>query len=111
MTMVGRYVGFDREAMAGDEAAMWRFASLCVRAGVTTATDLANLLPDDAVEMMLRVTASGSYPVRIVAMRRFQAMSPTELVERAMALKQKSTDQLRLGAIKAFVDGSIQGFS
>ena len=111
MTMVGCYVGFDREAMAGDEAAIWRFASLCVRAGVTTATDLANLLPDDAVEMMLRVTASGSYPVRIVAMRRFQAMSPTELVERAMALKQKSTDQLRLGAIKAFVDGSIQGFS
>ena len=111
MTMVGRFVGFDREAMAGDEAAMWRFASLCVRAGVTTATDLANLLPDDAVNMMLRVTASDRYPVRIVAMRRFQAISPAALIERALELKAKSSDRLRLGAIKAFADGSIQGFS
>lgn len=111
MTMVGPYVGFDRDIMSGDADALWRFASLCVRAGVTTASDLANLLPDDAVTMMLRETANPAFPVRIVSLRRFQGMSPGQMIQRALELKRLSTEQLRLGAIKAFADGSIQGFS
>ena len=40
-----------------------------------------------------------------------QAMTGVALVERALALRAQSSDRLRLGAIKAFADGSIQGFS
>ncbi|QQS11379.1 MAG: amidohydrolase [Rhodospirillales bacterium] len=111
MTPVGGFVGFDREALADDEPGLRRFARLCVRKGVTTATDLANLLPDEAVEMMRRVTGEAGFPVRIVSLRRFQAIAPAALVERAVALRAMSTDRLRLGAVKAFADGSIQGFS
>ncbi len=111
MTIVGHHIGFDREALANDEPGLRRFARLCVRKGVTTATDLANLLPPDAVAMMLRVTGESTFPVRIVSLRRFQALSPQEVVERAVELRRQSSDRLRLGAVKAFADGSIQGFS
>lgn len=111
MTLAGAHVGFDRELLANDESGLRRFARLCVRKGVTTATDLANLLPDDAVAMMQRVTGEAQFPVRIVSFRRFQALTPEQAVGIALELRAKSTDRLRLGAIKLFVDGSIQGFS
>lgn len=111
MTLVGGHIGFDREVLANDEPGLRRFARLCVRQGVTTATDLANLLPPDAVTMMQRVTGEATYPVRIVSFRRFQGLTPEQAAERALDLRKQSTDRLRLGAIKLFVDGSIQGFS
>jgi predicted amidohydrolase YtcJ len=111
MTLVGKHIGFDREALANDEPGLRRFARLCVRAGVTTATDLANLLPPEAVAMMQRVTGEPGFPVRIMSLRRFQAMTPQAAMDAALALKPQSTDRLRLGALKMFVDGSIQGFS
>jgi predicted amidohydrolase YtcJ len=82
-----------------------------VRKGVTTAADLANLLPDKAVEMMLRVTGEPMFPARVVSLRRHQGLSVPELIARASELAGKSTDRLRLGIIKIVADGSIQGFS
>ena len=38
-------------------------------------------------------------------------MTPEECVAYVLELKEKSTDLLRLGRIKAVADGSIQGFS
>jgi predicted amidohydrolase YtcJ len=111
MALAAGHIGFDREAMADDEPGLRRFARLCVRQGVTTATDLANMLSDDTVAMMRRVTGEARYPVRIVSFRRFQGMTAQDVVARALVLKTKSTDRLRLGAVKAFADGSIQGFS
>jgi len=111
MTPVGVHVGFDRSLLACDEAGLRQFARLCVRRGVTTATDLANLLPDDAVEMMVRVTGEDSFPARIVSLRRLQNLSVPEIIERALELRAMSTDLLRLGIIKVVADGSIQGFS
>ena len=111
MALVGRLIGFDREKLANDEPGLRRFARLCVRQGVTTATDLANMLPDDAVTMMRRVTGEPRFPVRVVSFRRFQAMTPQQALDHAQALRGQATDRLRLGAIKLFVDGSIQGFS
>jgi predicted amidohydrolase YtcJ len=111
MAPVGRHVGFDREMLAADEDGLRAFARLCVRRGVTTAADLANLLPDPAVEMMLRVTGEADFPARIVSLRVLRGMSPAEIVARALALRAKSTDRLRLGMIKVVADGSIQGFS
>jgi predicted amidohydrolase YtcJ len=82
-----------------------------VRKGVTTAADLANLLPQPAVDMMLRVTGEQQFPARIVSLRVAREVSPAELVERVVELGKLSTDRLRLGMIKIVVDGSIQGFS
>ncbi len=111
MTLAGVHTGFDREILAGDEKGLREFARLCVRSGVTTATDLANLLPEDAVEMMLRVTGESDFPARIVPLRRLQNMSVTDIIARALELRERSTERLRLGIIKVVADGSIQGFS
>ncbi|MEL6948192.1 MAG: amidohydrolase [Pseudomonadota bacterium] len=111
MTPVGIHVGFDRDMLAADERGLRDFAKLCVRAGVTTATDLAARLPDDAVDMMLSVTAAQNFPARIVPLRFHHGVTADELIAHATALKTKSTDRLRLGMIKVVADGSIQGFS
>lgn len=111
MAPAGRFVGFDREVLACDEQGLREFARLCVRRGVTTAADLASLLPDEAVDMMLRVTGESSFPTRIVSLRRFQGMTPREYVDRALVLRERSADRLRLGIVKVVADGSIQGFS
>jgi predicted amidohydrolase YtcJ len=111
MTPIGPHVGLDRGLLAADEPGLRAFARLCVRAGVTTAADLANLLPDPAVDMMLRVTAEKDFPARIVPLRVAREISPAELVDRVVQLGKRGTDRLRLGKIKIVVDGSIQGFS
>jgi predicted amidohydrolase YtcJ len=111
MMPVAPHVGFDREVLAADERGLRRFAQLAVRKGVTTATDLASLLPQNAVDMMRSVTVEPAYPVRIVSLLRLMNQTPQALVERAIALRALSTDRLRLGAIKLVADGSIQGFS
>ena len=105
------HVGFDRASLACDEQGFRQFARQCVRSGVTTATDLAGLLPQEAVDMMLRVTGEPDFPVRIVAMRKLQKIGVPDLIARAIELSPMSTDRLRLGSVKMVVDGSIQGFT
>ncbi len=111
MTPVGIHVGFDRDMLACDEQGLVDFAKLCVRSGVTTATDLAARLPDEAVDMMSRVTARENFPTRIVPLRFHHGVTPEELIAHVLELKKKTSDRLRLGMIKVVVDGSIQGFS
>jgi len=111
MTPVGKYVGFDRTLTDCDERGLRDYAKLCVRAGVTTCTDLAARLTDDSIAMMLRVTGEAKYPACIVPLRYFMGMTAKDLVAEVAALKPKSTARLRLGRIKAVADGSIQGFS
>ncbi|KAG1702880.1 putative amidohydrolase YtcJ [Nymphon striatum] len=111
MTPVGIHVGFSRDILACDDRGLRDFAKLCVRAGVTTVTDLAARLNEEAVEMMLEVTEEKKFPVRVVPLRFFQGLTPRELVDHAASLKKQSTDRLRLGMIKVVADGSIQGFS
>jgi predicted amidohydrolase YtcJ len=111
MTPLGPHVGLDRSLLASDEPGLRAFARLCVRKGVTTAADLANLLPQPAVEMMLRVTGEDSFPARIVSLRVARDIGPADLIDRVLALRRLSSDRLRLGAVKVVVDGSIQGFS
>ena len=111
MAPLGVHTGFERDLPACDEPGLRRFAKLCVRTGVTTAADLANLLPEDAVEMMLRVTGEPDFPARIVSLRRFYGLTPGELIDLALELRGRSRDRLRLGMIKVVADGSIQGFS
>jgi len=111
MTPLGPHVGLDRGLLSSDEPGLRAFARLCVRKGVTTAADLANLLPQPAVEMMRRVTGEHGFPARIVSLRVAREVSPAALLDRVLELRKLSSDRLRLGAIKIVVDGSIQGFS
>jgi predicted amidohydrolase YtcJ len=111
MAPVAALVGLDRAMISGDERGLRDFARLCVRKGVTTATDLANPLPPDVVDMMLAVTGAADYPVRIVPLRRFLGEPPEKAISDAAALKDRSSDRLRMGIVKIVVDGSIQGFS
>ena len=111
MTPVGAHVGFDRDMLACDERGLRDFGNLCVRAGVTTVNDLAARMSDDVADMMIRVTGEPLFPTRVLAMRFFQGLTATDLIEHAKALRARSTDRMRLGAIKVIADGSIQGFS
>ena len=111
MVPLSIHVGLGKDLLNTDEDGVRGFAKLCVRAGVTTATDLANLLSDETVEMMKRVTSEAKFPARIVPLRLFQGVTPLDLVGHIKKLKEMSTDLLRLGRIKVVVDGSIQGFT
>jgi predicted amidohydrolase YtcJ len=111
MTPILPHVGLDRAKMLTDEFGLRAFARLCVRAGVTTAADLANPLEPGIVEMMTRVTGDASFPARIVSLRIARNIGPAELIDRVLELRGMSTDRLRLGTVKIVVDGSIQGFS
>ena len=111
MTPVGAHVGFDRDMLACDERGLRDYGKLCVRAGETTVTDLAARMSDDVADMMIRVTGEPLFPTRVLAMRFFQGLTATDLIEHAKALRARSTDRMRLGAIKVIADGSIQGFS
>ena len=104
-------VGLNRSFLGSDEFGMRAFGQLAVRAGVTTATDLAATLGDGEVDELLRVTGEDGYPLRIVPLLRLIGMTPADAVQRALALRPRSTEQLRLGRIKVVADGSIQGFS
>ena len=111
MTPVLVKLGIDRAAAAGDEAGLRAFARLAVRTGVTTATDLASPVPDDAIDALLKVTGEADFPLRYVPALHVRGQSVERAIERALAMKTRSTDRLRLGRVKAHADGSIQGFT
>lgn len=83
------------------------FARNCVRAGVTTATELALIL-DDASIAALAEDLAGGLPVRLYAA--LFSDSPAD-VDRTRKLQTCSNEFFRIGAIKLVVDGSIQGFT
>ena len=111
MFPVMRRVGATFRSMGGDPDAIWNFARSACRAGVTTATDLLNDLGDEVLEGMLEQTGDAAYPLRIVPMLSAMAMPPAEVASRALALRARSTDRVRLGGVKIVTDGSIQGFT
>lgn len=103
--------GVTKESIVGDEAGLRAYARLAVRAGVTTSTDLSSALSDATVEAVLRVTAEPGFPIRLVPAIRGNGRAAQELIEFALKIRARSTDRLRLGAVKLVADGSIQGFS
>ena len=110
MMSVAGYVGFDRSLTDADAQGLQDFAKICVRAGVTTVTDLASRLSDETVEMMQIVTSAEDFSARLVPLKVFIGLSPKDLIARVGELAKLSTDRLRLGKIKIVADGSIQGF-
>ncbi len=105
------HVGLDRRLLSGDEFGIRAFGKIAVRAGVTTATDLAAEASDGEIDSWLQITGEADYPVRLVPFLRLIGRSPADIVARALDIRTRSTERLRLGRIKAVADGSIQGFS
>lgn len=111
MMPAGKHVGMDRAFLAADANGLRNYGKLCVRAGVTTSSDLGQQLDDSLVAMFTEVTGEETFPVCLVAFRINLGISPKELVDYTASLKARSTDRLDLGRIKVVADGSIQGFS
>ncbi|MFD1811957.1 amidohydrolase [Rhodococcus gannanensis] len=91
------------------------FAADAVNQGVTTATDLGSaIVYDDAQLAELTSIVDDSFPMRVSTFG-FGSMpgmgAPTNAAERVAAIRDRSTDRLRLGHVKLILDGSIQGFT
>lgn len=111
MMPAGKHVGMDRAFLAADAQGLVNYGRLCVRAGVTTSSDLGQQLNDDLVGLFERVTGDQSYPACLVVFRINFGVSPEELVDYTASLRTRTTNRLDLGRIKVIADGSIQGFS
>ncbi len=111
MFPVMRRLGIDFRALGRSPAGVTAFGQVCKRAGVTTAADLINDLPDEDVDELLRITARDDYPIRLASMLNAMTQTAVETGERALALQERSTDKLILGGVKIVTDGSIQGFT
>ncbi len=109
--IVYRAAGRDRFLDMGRGDSLWRFAQSARRAGVTTATDLANELPEETVASQIAITADEDFPLRIVPAFFAAARPADEGVAWVKSLIPRSHDRLRYGLVKLVLDGSIQGFT
>lgn len=104
-------IGRDHFEEMGKKESLWRFARSAQLAGVTTATDLANALPDSTVANLKAVTGDPDYPLRIVPAFLGLSCPAAEGVAKVRALAAQSSDKLRLGLVKLIAERSIQGFT
>nr|WP_290428711.1 amidohydrolase [Defluviimonas salinarum] len=111
MTPVGRHFGLDSVMVTANEASLRNYARLCVRAGVTTTTDLGVELDDTLLGLYENVTGEPDYPVCLVVLRIAFGATPTDLVDYCVSTRNRTTERLDLGRIKVIADGSIQGFT
>lgn len=105
-----RRMGIDFRTLSQSRESLLNYARVARQVGVTTITDLYSMLEDDDLELMQQVTGAADYPLRIVPALG-AAGSPETVANKALDLRQQSTDKLRLGAVKIMTDGSIQGWT
>ena len=111
MFPVMRRMGIDFRSLAQKEESIRSYGEIARRAGVTTIADLFSSMEDDDLEVMLRVAGEEDYPARIVPVLGATAGAPDEIASRARNLGARSTDKVRMGAVKLMTDGSIQGWT
>jgi predicted amidohydrolase YtcJ len=110
MFPIMRRLGIDFRALSQKQSAIRSYAKVATRAGVTTVTDLFSQLEDEDLDVMFSVTGETDFPLRIVPALAASG-DPATLATRALGLKAKSTNKVRLGAVKLMTDGSIQGWT
>ena len=110
-SIVYRAAGRDRFLDMGRGDSLWRFAASARRAGVTTATDLANELPEETVASQVATTAHEDFPLRIVPAFFAAARPADDGVAWVKSLIPRGHERLRYGLVKLVLDGSIQGFT
>jgi predicted amidohydrolase YtcJ len=111
MFPVMRRVGMDFRGLSQTEPAMRSYGEVCMRAGVTTVTDLYSQMEDSDLATLLAVTGDAAFPARLVPVLGVAGSDPAQTAVRAIALRARSSDKLRLGAVKLMTDGSIQGWT
>jgi predicted amidohydrolase YtcJ len=111
MFPVMRRLGIDLRALARRPESMRAFAKTAMRAGVTTSADLLSELAEEDIDVLLGVAAEEDFPLRIVAVLSAMSGTPGQVAARAAALGKRSSDRLRMGAVKIVTDGSIQGYT
>jgi len=109
--MAYRAAGVELAAVLSDEQAVWRFARVAQLAGVTTATDLHNELPESTVEGYLKASAADDFPLRLLPAFAAASVPPEQGIPRLQALMKKNNERLRFQLVKIVTDGSIQGLS
>ncbi|WP_370232358.1 amidohydrolase, partial [Cognatishimia sp.] len=111
MFPVMRRVGIDFRALSNPDVALHSFGQVCLRAGVTTCTDLFASLDEADAAKLAQATAQSDFPARLVPALGAVGATPADIATNAQALQAHSTDKLRLGAVKIMTDGSIQGWT
>ncbi|MBY4893032.1 amidohydrolase [Rhodobacteraceae bacterium N5(2021)] len=111
MFPIMRRLGIDFRNLSQRDSSIRSYAKVATRAGVTTVTDLFSELQDEDLALMQAITGEADYPLRIVPALGAVGGTPSEIADRALRLREKSTDKLRLGAVKLMTDGSIQGWT
>ena len=106
-----RRLGMDFRGLARTEFAMRGFAKSAMRVGVTTSTDLLTDLPEDDIATLTALTGREDFQLRIVPALNGITQPAGDIARRVTELRKRSTDKLRLGAVKLMADGSIQGFT
>ncbi|WP_170773201.1 amidohydrolase [Ruegeria lacuscaerulensis] len=111
MFPVMRRTGIDFRDLTQTDAALRSYGEVCKRVGVTTVTDLFATLGDEDVARLAAATARSDFPVRLVPALGAMGGTPAEIAAQARAMRDRSTEKLRLGAVKLMTDGSIQGWT
>ncbi len=111
MFLAARSSGMDLFASANAEHVIHNFAAVGRRAGVTTTTDLANSLSDDAVSTLSRVTRQPDFPMRLVVAHSANGIEADQGIARLAEVADQQNEKLVMNSIKLVADGSIQGFS
>jgi len=94
-----------------DPPALYDYARVASRVGVTTSTDLSNELGEDNVAALQAATSGADFPIRLVPAMRARDYTLAAGLARIAELKRMSTDKLHFGIVKLVADGSIQGFT
>ena len=106
-----RRLGINFRQLASTEKAVRGFGRSAQRTGCTTATDLFSELPEEDVAELLRITGADDFPMRLVPAVNGLTEPADAVRERVLALRARSTEKLRMGAVKLMADGSIQGYT
>ncbi|CUH74899.1 amidohydrolase [Tropicibacter naphthalenivorans] len=110
MFPVMRRLNVDFRNLSLTDHAVRSYGAVCQRVGVTTATDLYSTMEEADVARMITLTDAQDFPLRLVPALGASG-APETMSERGLALRARSTDKLRMGAIKIMTDGSIQGWT
>lgn len=109
MFPIMRRLGIDFRGLSQTPEAINAYAKVAQRVGVTTITDLFSSITDADVDVMLDIMGD-DFPLRIVPALGVMG-DPVAMADKAQALAVRSTDKLRLGAVKLMTDGAIQGWT
>ena len=91
------------------------FGQTLRNAGITTATDLGNMFHqnEELLTRVLETTEKDSFPLRLASVPRILGSSDAmgEMLQRVLAMRNKSHDKMHIPVVKMVLDGSIQGFT